>query len=110
MDIENKMLSHYCYATQYIGYSDIASLIFRSPMKCQEIAMGGDGVYNAYIVNDRCTIPDSYKLVYEADHWLKIYDDERCTFHFYGDKIRVFRRGDFGTIIQIINKNMRDEE
>ena len=40
--------------------------------------------------------------------WLKIYDDEGLTEDYSADKIRVYRAGDFGCIIQLLKEEKED--
>ena len=90
-----------------IGDSDVACLILAG---CGEegvctsvLNYGEDGEYYAYIVDEPdVEIGSHYRLVAEFSSWMRIYDDDEMIARFDGDKIRVYRAGDFGTIIHII--------
>ncbi len=92
----------------YVGESDIASLILvgcykEDELKTQVLNFGGDGTYGAYIVTDTdAEIGNHYKKVATFNHWLKIYDDNEKTYEVRAKEITIYRAGDFGCIIQII--------
>lgn len=95
----------------YIGGSDIASLILvgcrkDEGLKTEPLYFGEDGGYSAYIVNqtekEEIKIESHYTKVATFNHWLKIYDDDGKTFDCRGKEINIYRAGQFGCIIQII--------
>lgn len=90
------------YAKIFIGSSEIAGVIVRGAMKLSEIAFGEDSSYYAYLVDENCEIPSAYKMVFETDGWLKIYDDFGLTVDMWskGD-IKIYRCGMQGVIIQV---------
>lgn len=95
------------FTKEYIGSSDIASLILvgcdSNGLNVKELHFGGDGSYDAYVIDDNVKeVPDHYYKVAEFDSWLKIYDDEGLVSKFNGKKIIVYRAADFGCIIQIV--------
>ena len=98
------------FEKQYIGDSDIASLILAGYVEgkgldLKELHFGQDGSYSAYIVEgDEVEIGSHYNIVTEFNSWMKIYDDERLTKSFHADKIIVYRAMEMGCIIQLINK------
>lgn len=92
------------YPKQFIGESDIASLTLRSPGRLEFLNFGEDGDYRAYIVDENAKIGEHYELELEFSEWLTIYDDTELTFKARAEKINVYRAGDFGCIIQLINK------
>lgn len=102
------MKSYKEYERQFIGDSDIAALIFvgttKDGLKANILNFGSDGRYNAYVVDENAKIGDHYTLEMEFETWLKIYDDEGLTEDYSADKIRVYRAGDFGCIIQLIGE------
>lgn len=106
-----KNKSYKDFEKTFIGDSDIASLILSgcSVIGKQEVDIlkfGLDGNYNAYIVNDKMTfIPECYELRNIFKGWLKIYDDSSLTQSFYADEIYVYRAGEMGCIIQLVNKD-----
>lgn len=87
------MNKNYKEKTIDLGYSDIASLILRSPGEIGEVHTGSDGDYKGYLVDETVEIPDYYKKVYEADTWLKIYDDETMVLQVRAKKINVYNAG-----------------
>lgn len=103
------MKNHHAYTKSYIGSSDFAALTLRSCDKVGSLDFFEDGSYSAYIVDGDCAIPDSYKIEFEGAHWLCIYDDTSLTAEFRGDHINIYRRGDYGCIIQIINDTKEGE-
>lgn len=92
------------YEKKYIGSSDIAALTVRICDKVYSLNFGEDGEYFAYIVDSDCEIGKHYNLIFEGKHFINIYDDKELSFKFYmyGAKIKVYRAGDFGCIIQIL--------
>ena len=96
------------FGKQYIGSSDIASLILvgcnknKKELQLKELHFGGDGSYRAYIVYGNAEIGKHYKKVEEFNSWLKIYDDEELVREFNGEKIIVYRAAEMGCIIQVI--------
>ena len=109
-----KMKSYKEYDREFIGDSDIAALIFvgttKNGLEAKILDFGCDGRYNAYIVDENAKIGDHYSLEMEYETssgfkaWLKVYDDEGLTADYTADKIKVYRAGDFGCIIQLIGK------
>lgn len=108
----------------YIGSSDAAFLTVvgctTDGVKAEILQFGGDGSYNAYIVRNFRDIPAHYHLVMEfetfkqfynmdgtrgevclLDSWVKIYDDTSMTASLRGKRIRVYRAGDYGALINI---------
>lgn len=96
------------YPRVNIGTSDIAALTVRSQHNLFNLTFGGDDTYRAYIVDDKAEIGEHYKLVFEGETWIKIYDDNELTFdfHSYGSKIKIFRSGDYGIILQFLNTDI----
>ena len=87
----------------YLGISDIASLVARTCSGVFNLCFGGDGDYRAYECFGDVEIGEHYKKVFEADTWLKIYDDERLTYYRYRpeeySKCDIYRAGDYGCIL-----------
>lgn len=98
------MRSYKEYRKKMIGYSDISALIMAGGsddgLKVEELSFGGDGLYYAYMLDGEAKIPEHYELVAEFKNHLKIYDDDKLTISMRSYKIRVYRAGDFGCIIQ----------
>ncbi|MDO4564856.1 MAG: hypothetical protein Q4C04_04510 [Clostridia bacterium] len=93
------------FEKQYIGGSDIATLIMAGFVEGQGLTLlplefMEDGSYKAYIVRGEAEIGEHYEKVAHFDHWLKIYDDEGLTLDLNG-VIDVYRAGMRGCIIQI---------
>ena len=92
-----------------LGSSDIAALtitgIKDGKLTAEILEYYIDANYNAYIVTDKeVEIPDYYDLVSTWNTWIRIYDDETLVFHFHkhDSKIEIYRAGDCGTIIRIL--------
>lgn len=98
------MKDHHEYGKISLGESDISSLVLRFPCGSQVLDFGEDGGYSAYQVDEECIIPEHYTIVFECEHWLWVYDDTSRTARFDGEKIRVFRAGLRGCIIQILGE------
>lgn len=101
------------FETIYIGGSDSASLILMGIKETghgrslEFLNFGEDGEYYAYLIhrkeNEPVEIGSHYELVATFNTWLKIYDDDECTFRTYGKVINVYRAGEFGCIIEVID-------
>lgn len=95
------------FEKQYIGSSDIASLILvgcdKNGLSLKELHFGQDASYQAYIVEGEAEIGSHYHKVAEFESWLKVYDDEELVESFGGKKIIVYRAAEMGCIIQILN-------
>lgn len=96
------------FEKEYIGGSDIASLILaghsRWGLKLHDLHFGEDSSYQAYIVNGDCEIGEHYRFEAEFYTWLNIYDDDELVKKFRADIIRVYRAGNHGCIIQLLNR------
>lgn len=102
-------MGYYKDRRAYLGWSDIAMVVLvgfkEGDVATVPLHFGGDGDYNAYIVEDKETeIPEHYVLKNEFYHWLKIYDDETLRQEFHADKIEVYRAGDYTALIKLINE------
>lgn len=100
------MKSYKNYPKEYIGYSDIASLILvgcgEDDLILYELHFGQDDSYRAHIVDEDAEIGEHYSLAASFQSWLKIYDDAELVKEFHGSKINVFKAGMMGCIIQVI--------
>lgn len=100
------MKSYKEFEKQFIGSSDIAALVLVGPtsngVNPQMLNFVEDGDYFAYMVDEEIDIPKHYELKHEFSHWLRIYDDDALIEKIYADKIKVYRAGDFGCIIQFL--------
>ena len=110
------MKNRHEYNKEYIGSSDIATLILVGPDDCRGLRLralkfGGDGSYHAYVGDKDIEIPDFYHLEARFYHWLKIYDDEELVKEYNGTLIEVYRAKEMGCIIKIIQpeENGKDE-
>lgn len=95
------------YEKEYIGSSDIATLILAGceksgKIKTETLKFTKDGSYDAYITDEKAEIDKHYEEKNNFFHWLKIYDDQGKTKTIYGKEIKIYRAGNFGCIIQII--------
>ena len=99
--------THHDYEKVYIGSSDSARLkvIHRvgDYVSKSYLNFGEDGDYKAYVVDEKCTIPDTYELrcAFEGG-CVDLFDDEGYNIHIEGETVQIYRRGDFGCIIKII--------
>lgn len=111
------MKSYKEFDKEYLGGSDIATLILvgfdensSDWLKTMPLHFGGDGGYDAYIVNGNCEIGNHYTKVATFNAWLKVYDDFEKTKTYYADEINVYRGGGYGCIIQLINRETESED
>ena len=93
-----------------LGASEIAALTLvgmkEGNLSAEILNFGGDGNYIAYLVKDKdVEIPSHYDLIYTGQTWLKIFDDDHKVFdyHKYGSVIEIYRAGDYGVIIRILD-------
>lgn len=99
------------FETIYIGGSDVASLIMmglkETGRSLEFLNFGEDGEYYAYLIhrkeNEPVEIGEHYKKVATFTNWLKIYDDYESTLDIKGRVINVYRAGEFGCIIEVID-------
>lgn len=106
------MKSYDLYEKEFIGDSDIATLILvgmqgpdeNCKLVSEFLDFGQDGRYHAYIVDEDAKIGSHYEKVTEFRSWLRIYDDADCTKDFSADKIVIYRAGEFGCVIQLFNR------
>lgn len=101
--------SYAAYDKEYIGCSDIASLILAGNkadegLYLHDLRFGIDDSYTAYIVDGNAVISEHYRLETEFNGWLKIYDDEELVRIFKANTIKVYRAGMQGCIIQLLDK------
>ena len=74
-------------------------------VRAELLEFGLVSTYTAYIVDeDDVEIGDHYSRVATFVDWLRIYDDKELSAKFEADHINVYRAGDAGCIIQLINK------
>lgn len=97
------MKSYKEYNRVYIGGSDCASLVLRAPEKVQLLKFMEDGDYMAYLVDENAEIGAHYEKVFTATSWISIYDDNGLTFEANAEEINIYRAGNYGCIIQLIN-------
>lgn len=102
------MKSYKNYGKRFIGVSDIASLSLvgleeSGRLKHAFLNFGMDGRYSAYIVDKDAEIGGHYKLRDTFYGWLKIYDDDELVVEYRGAEIKVYRAGEKGCIIQIMD-------
>lgn len=102
---ESNIMNNYKKHVIPFGASDIASLVLRSHDKLEELQMGIDANYSAYIIDESVEIPSHYNLKHAFTSWLTVFDDEERVGNFYADEIRVYRAGDAGILIQLIGAN-----
>lgn len=99
--------THHDYEKVFIGGSDSARLevihATEHGVSTHYLNFGEDGDYKAYVVDEKCTIPDTYELrcAFEGG-CVDLFDDEGYNVHIEGETVQIYRRGDFGCIIKII--------
>ena len=99
--------THHDYEKVFIGSSDSARLkvIHRvgNHVSKTYLNFGEDGEYKAYIVDESCTIPDTYELRHSFEGgYVDLFDDEGYNVYIKGETVKIYRRGDFGCIVKII--------
>jgi hypothetical protein len=92
-----------------LGGSDYASLVLvgcdkEGKLASQILSFGEDGCYRAYLVEGEAEIGSHYSLEAEFTHWMRVYDDDSMAEKFNAKQIKVFRAGEFGCIIQLLNE------
>lgn len=105
------MKTYQHFIRKYIGTSDVASLIMmglkETGRSLEFLNFGEDGDYYAYLVDREedkpVEIGSHYKRVATFTNWLKIYDDYESTLDIKGKVINVYRAGEFGCIIEVID-------
>lgn len=102
------MKSYKEYPRQGLGWSDVAAVILagctEEGVSAEVLHFNFDGEYKAYLVDQDAEIGAYYHLVCSFLYWMRVYDDEELIETFKADKINVYRAGDGGCIIQLINK------
>lgn len=107
------MKTYQHFIRKYIGTSDVASLIMMGVKETGDgrslefLNFGEDGDYYAYLVDREedkpVEIGEYYNKVATFTNWLKIYDDYESTLDIKGKVINVYRAGEFGCIIEVID-------
>ena len=102
------MRDYHTYGEVSLGSSDVATVILAG-MKPRGVGtmtlhFGGDGHYGAYLVNENAEIGSHYKLKGIFRSWLKVYDDDSLMVYLRAKKIKVYRAGEYGCIIQVFGK------
>ena len=105
------MKSYKEFNKEFIGDSNISTIIMigydnieKDGLSLKKLVFGEDGHYMSYIVRGKANIGSHYKLVAEFEYYLKIYDDDGLVRVLGADVIKVYRAGDFGCIIQLLDK------
>lgn len=102
------MKSYKDFKLQFIGDSDIAALVLVGYRKCEGavpfmLKFGKDASYHAYIVyGEDVNIGKHYNEIIRFNNWLRIYDDCGYMTNFKGKQIIIYRAGELGCIIQVI--------
>ena len=99
------------YPKHFIGTSEISSLTVRFPMAAKMLHFGSADSYHAYVVDENAEIADYYSLIHAGRTSVKIFDDKLLTFEAEADTILIYRAGNAGCVIQLINpKSVNGEE
>jgi hypothetical protein len=91
------------YPKMYIGESETCRLAVRYAHSTKELRFKTSGVFQAYVVDENADIAEHYKLIHSGTHWVRIYDDTSLSFSAAADSILIYRAGDQGCVIQLIN-------
>lgn len=109
------MKNYKMYPKTLIGQSDFSALTVShfdgKEIKLDNLYFGEDGAYSAYIVDEEAKIPECYKVQIEqkGEGWLRIMDDVHLTYKTtFEEGFKIYRSGNFGCIIQILNKRKED--
>ena len=93
------------YNIEVLGSSDSARLkIIDSVGGISYINFNADGGYNAYIVDENAEIGAHYKLINTYHDYIVVCDDMGISNVFKAYMIKIYRAGNFGCIVQLINK------
>lgn len=98
------------YPKMFIGESDNASLTVRFPDQARMLHFGEMGPAHAYVVDENAEIGDHYKLIHAGRYCVKIFDDNGLTFEACADSILIYRAGNGGCVIQLINPTSVNRE
>lgn len=96
---------YHAYDSVYLGCSDKAMLKVVGENREDVIYFGEDGNYKAYLVDKNAEIGDHYKPYPDFHNNAAVYDDNTLVAIFEADIIRIYTAGNFGCIVQLINKN-----
>lgn len=105
--IKADTFTHHDYEKVSIGSSDSARLevihTTENGISKSYLNFGEDGDYKAYVVDEKCVIPDTYELrcTFESGY-VNIFDDSWNHVFIEGETVQIYRRGNFGCIIKII--------
>lgn len=95
------------YSRMDIGTSDISTLVLvgcnSKGLKSKLLHFKENGDYQAYMIPKDVKVGAHYKRVASYNKWMKIYDDDSLALEIEAKEINVYRGGDFGCIIQIID-------
>ena len=105
------------YMPQYIGGSDIATLIvvgmrpeydhsMAYPVLTMPLPLGEDGDYRAHVIDERAELPSHYKFFASFSNWIKIYDDTGLAYEVDAPEIELYRAGKRGILIRVIGKQV----
>lgn len=105
------------YMPQYIGGSDIATLIVVGmqpeydhsmvyPVLTMPLPFDEDGDYSAHVIDERADLPSHYKLFASFSSWMKIYDDTGLAYKINAPEIELYRAGKRGILIRVIGKKV----
>ena len=91
------------YPKMFIGDSEQGSLTVRYAYSAKALHFDTSGVCEAYVVDENAEIGEHYKLGHSGRYWVRIYDDTSLSFSAAADSILIYRAGERGCVIQLIN-------
>lgn len=98
----------------HLGASDIAALTLIGPangrLTSHVLNMGLDEHYRAWIVDETIQVPSHYNFECEFKSYMWVFDDDEKTQEFQSEKIKVYRAGEMGILIQLIKPTCNFEK
>lgn len=67
------------------------------------LKFGQDGEYGAYVIDQTIEVPAHYQKVAEFINWMATYDDNGHCNKFHAERIELYRAGEMGAIVRLIN-------
>ncbi len=108
--MENTLPKYKENGSHPFGISDVAALTMvaysreQKKIIAESIGTGRDGSYRAYFTDGDAEIPEHYKLVFQGNCWLKVYDDIEKVADIGGEVIKVYQAASGTTFIVAVEK------